>query len=296
MSRFIKAFGAILVGSWLAAPALGEPAMWTLSDEDTTINIIGTVHVLPENTDWRSERIDAAFDEADSVCFELDIVGRALETLGLSYSLGTLKGGDRLVNHLTDEQERDLRAMADEFGIPFTSINVMQPWFASLTIQQYLVEKMGFGEGVEMSLYPDIESQGKALCEMESPQEQLGAFAGMSFEDQLDALLYEPEEVKGLSDEEQFAYAESELNDLVTDWLAGDVAALSETIDEEAKINEGFHNALLVKRNRNWIPRIEAMLEQEGGNFFIAVGAAHLAGEDSVIKMLRDNGHTVKGP
>lgn len=296
MSRLKTLIATLLIGSSCASSAFAEPAMWTLSDEDTTINIIGTVHVLPEGTDWRSKRIDEAFNAADSVCFELDIVARALEAIGLSYSLGTLKNGDRLVNHLDDDQEQDLRELAAELGIPFTSLNVMQPWFASMTIEQYVVEKMGLGEGVEMSLYPDIEAQGKTICEMESPQEQLGALASMSLEDQIHALVHEPEDIKGLSHEEQLAYTEKELNGLIADWLAGDVAGLAETINEEAQTNKGFHDALLVKRNRNWIPRIEEILDREGGNIFIAVGAAHLAGDDSVIAMLRDKGYKVKGP
>lgn len=295
MSSSVRAFIAALTLPFLTLPTSAEPAIWTLSDDDTVINIIGTIHVLPEGTVWRGPRITAAFDAADEVCFEIDIAARALEALSLSYSLGVMKDGDRLLNHLNEEDARDLRDLAGELGIPFESLNVMNPWFASMTIEQYIVDRLGFGEGAEMSLYPDIEAQGKAICEMETTQEQLGAIAGMSFEDQLAAMLYEPEEAKQLDTTEQLAYAARELNQLVEDWLEGDVAAISKIIDREAGNNPAFHEALLVSRNKNWVPRIESLLEQQG-NFLIAVGAAHLAGHDSVIKMLRDKGYKIEGP
>jgi len=82
---------------------------------------------------------------------------------------------------------------------------------------------------------------------------------------------------------------------MVADWLAGDVEAIGEIVTVEEFGSEAYYNALLLDRNKNWIPRIEALLEGEG-NIFIAVGAAHLAGPDSVIKMLRDKGYAIEGP
>lgn len=300
MINTISVFAKRLAGLALSAGCLGsaataEPAMWTLSDEDTVISIIGTVHVLPEGIDWRSERIDAAFDAADQVCFELDVVGRALEVFGLTYKLGTFEGGDKLTNHLDEEQEADLRRTADALGIPFASLNVMKPWFASLTIEQYVVDRMGLAEGVEMLLYPEVTEQGKEICEMETAREQLGALSGLPFEDQLESLFYEPEEIAGLDIDAALAYGEAELSGLIDDWLAGDVEAIGEAASPEGFGSEAFYNALLVQRNANWIPKIEALLETDG-NVFVAVGAAHLAGEDSVIAMLRAQGYAVEGP
>jgi hypothetical protein len=50
---------------------------------------------------------------------------------------------------------------------------------------------------------------------------------------------------------------------------------------------------MLTQRNRNWTREIQKLMKAEEGTFLFAVGAAHLAGEDSVIKMLRDQGETV---
>ncbi|MGB3627242.1 MAG: TraB/GumN family protein, partial [Henriciella sp.] len=58
---------------------------------------------------------------------------------------------------------------------------------------------------------------------------------------------------------------------------------------------DGVYEAIFLDRNKTWVPQIEAMLD-EPGTVFVAVGAGHLAGPDSVITMLRDEGYDVEGP
>jgi len=291
-----RTLAALFASAVLGAPAFAEPAMWTLKDSDTTIHLFGTIHLLPEDTDWKSERIKAALDASDSICFEVDVEGRATEALGLTFNHGIIKDGTRLTDKITDAQEKDLREAAEFLGIPFPSLNVMQPWFASLTLSEYAYDKMGLEEGVEFSLYPQIRQEGKTLCEMETLDEQLGSFWRMPEDIQVEVLFAEPEGAEGLDQTELLELGEAEFTDLLDDWLAGDVAAIGATIDEEADDNQVFHDALLASRNARWVPRIEEMLEREGGHIFIAVGAAHLAGKDSVIKMLRDKGYEIEGP
>ena len=77
---------------------------------------------------------------------------------------------------------------------------------------------------------------------------------------------------------------------LVTAWAAGDIKTLDELFIVEAKAEGGsFYEALFTNRNRNWAGRIETMLKGKG-TIFIAVGAAHLIGEDSVLAMLKAKG------
>ena len=52
---------------------------------------------------------------------------------------------------------------------------------------------------------------------------------------------------------------------------------------------QDFEAALLTKRNQNWIPLIETFIKEKSS--FIAVGAAHLAGDEGVIKLLKEAGY-----
>ena len=47
--------------------------------------------------------------------------------------------------------------------------------------------------------------------------------------------------------------------------------------------------ALLVKRNRNWVAPIRD-LTRRPGNYLVIVGAMHLVGDDSVLAMLDNAG------
>ncbi|MEM6900386.1 MAG: TraB/GumN family protein [Pseudomonadota bacterium] len=284
---------AVLAVSGFAAEA--EPAMWTLSDEDTTINILGTVHLLPPETEWRTDRIKSAFKAADSVCFEVDAIGRAMEVLSLTFSRGIMPPGEKMTDYLDKEETEELRAIAEELGIPFPSINVMQPWFAGLTIEQYIASRAGLVEGVEFSMHPDVLQSGKTLCEMETVEEQLGGLASMSLEEQFNVIRASQDDFEELGADGLVDQFIEDIDELVEMWLAGDVEGISEEVTPEAFGSQAYYDELLVKRNVRWVPRIEAMLEGEG-NILIAVGAAHLAGPDSVITMLRDRGYEVAGP
>ena len=55
----------------------------------------------------------------------------------------------------------------------------------------------------------------------------------------------------------------------------------------------GAYDALLVRRNANWAGQIETLLKGSG-TAFIVVGAAHLAGADSVQSMLEARGVDVR--
>ena len=87
------------------------------------------------------------------------------------------------------------------------------------------------------------------------------------------------------------------LDALVTEWAEGDVDDLAHLMSEpDAMGSEAVYDNLIVTRNANWTEEIKTLMAEEAGSFFIAVGAAHLAGEDSVIAMLRADGYEVDGP
>jgi uncharacterized protein YbaP (TraB family) len=82
---------------------------------------------------------------------------------------------------------------------------------------------------------------------------------------------------------------------LVTAWSIGDVAKLNDLMDENFASHPDQKKRLLSDRNHTWAKQIEVMLNQNR-NFFITVGAAHLAGPDGVPALLRADGYQVQGP
>ena len=81
------------------------------------------------------------------------------------------------------------------------------------------------------------------------------------------------------------------MDQMIQAWRTGNDSMLSELFIDEMK-NEApeLYDSLLVERNNNWLPLIEAMFQQEGTEF-VLVGAAHLVGDDGLLKMLTDKGY-----
>ena len=274
------------------------PAIWELSDDDTTIHIFGTIHALPKDLVWRTAEIDAAFAAADTFCVETDVDAKAMEVIQITFKEGMFRDGDKLSNYLTAEEKEDLYEVSEAVGILPVSIELMKPWNAMLTLSTAVGIKLGLDEasGVEFVLLPEARASGKTICEMESPLEHVTSISRLPMDVQIQVLTHEKEEYKDIEDfDVALEMMRGDLKEMVDEWARGDIEAMEdENILEEYGHIE-FYNAILKKRNENWIPRIEALLD-EPGRKFIAVGAAHLAGPDSVVKMLRDKGYKVSGP
>jgi uncharacterized protein len=81
---------------------------------------------------------------------------------------------------------------------------------------------------------------------------------------------------------------------LIDAWKNGDVATIAHLEDEDMRQAEPkLYQRLLVQRNKAWATKIATLLQQPG-TVFIAVGAAHLAGPDSVQAQLKQLGLPVE--
>ena len=274
-----------------ASEGPGTPALWTLSDEDTTIYIFGTVHLLKPELEWRTPEFDAALASIDTLYTEADVLSPAAQAEGqkLVMDLGMLDGGETLTAILDDADEKEVKEALDILGLPMAALDPMEPWMASITLSQVAVMQQGYapGAGVESVLIGEAEAAGKELAYFETIEEQLNFFANLPDEDQVDFLVASAEAIENEPDM---------LDRLVAEWAEGDVQGLGEMMaDPGAFGSQTVYDVLLVERNRNWIPQIEAILE-EPGTVMVAVGAGHLAGDDSLITMLRDKGYEVTGP
>jgi uncharacterized protein YbaP (TraB family) len=274
-----------------ASHGAGEPAVWTLSDEDTTIRIMGTVHFLRPELDWRSEAIDTALAEADTLVFEADVSSpeAAGEMMRFVSTQAIFTDGRQLTSLLDEGETEELKAALDYLGFPLGAMQTFRPWYAAVNLSVLQMKKDGFDPtaGVEQVLEREGKAAGKDFAYLETIEEQLGRFANLPDEEQVDFLISSAESVEEGSEM---------LDLLVSEWEDGDVTGLAALMSNpEMMGSEAIYDALLKARNQDWVPKIEAMLD-EPGTVLIAVGAGHLAGKDSVINLLRAEGYEVEGP
>jgi len=72
-------------------------------------------------------------------------------------------------------------------------------------------------------------------------------------------------------------------------WEKGDPSAIEKTFADDPEFTPALRDLLIRQRDHNWADAIAKRLEQPG-TVFVAVGAGHLVGPDSVQKMLADKG------
>ena len=93
------------------------PALWVVRDADSTLYLFGTVHVLRPTTAWGSPRVDAAFDSADQIWFEISNPDDQAAVVPLIQQYG-LSPDRPLSSLLTAEEMTTLNNVAAGAGLP----------------------------------------------------------------------------------------------------------------------------------------------------------------------------------
>ncbi|MEE2878714.1 MAG: TraB/GumN family protein [Pseudomonadota bacterium] len=269
----------------------GSPALWTMSDEDTTIHLFGTVHILRPEMDWRTDEINSACESADKLVLEVDMNSEAGQQAVMRDFIqrGLYGDGRTLSSQLSESDLEVLQAALEPLGLPLAAIDPMEPWMVAVNLSVMQLQQEGFDpeSGVEQVLVAEAEADGKTFGFLETASIQANIFDTLA-EDVQKTFLYET--ALTLDDSTVM------LDQVVEEWEDGDVQGLGVLVaNPDTGGGEGIYDALFVERNQNWVPQIEAMLD-EPGTVFVAVGAGHLAGPDSVITMLRDKGYDIEGP
>ncbi len=266
----------------------GQPAMWTLADDDTTVYLFGTVHLLPDDLVWKSQSFQTAFDAADKLYLELDLESPEAqeEMQNLILQHATFTDGTTLSSLLTEDQKAAISKAANTVGVPMAALEPVKPWFAGLQLGLVQIMKSGYNpeSGVEQVLMGEAAASGKTFGYFESALDQVLILSGASLDEQVNNLVFTAKTIDS---------GKEILDVIVDEWADGDVRGMSAMMGEPDMFgSQKAYDDLIVNRNQKWIPQIEAILDDPGVKF-VAVGAAHLAGPDSVIKMLRQKGYDV---
>ncbi|RYY25721.1 MAG: TraB/GumN family protein [Sphingomonadales bacterium] len=270
-----------------AKPAANDadPALWVVRDDDTTIYLFGTVHMLKPGISWFDESVKAAFDKSDTVMLEVVLPGDA-EMGALVAELGTSASGPSLPEQLSAEDAQKLRKALEGLGMAPTALDRSEPWLAATLLASMPLQKLGYTskDGAEAVLTAAAKKAGKPVAGFETAREQLGYFDGLSMAAQR-ALLAET--IRGLPD------AGKTLEQAVSAWSAGDADRLAALINDDVAASPEVADALLFKRNQRWADWIAKRMAQPG-TVFVAVGAGHLAGNAGVQAELAKRGMTVE--
>ncbi len=270
--------------------------MWVIKDADSTIYMTGTIHMLPAEIQWDSEKLRKAIDDADELWLEIpmssDVNKFAAESA--PKMIPYMMSATPLDKLLTPEETAALKARITALDLPpetFTVVNMMKPWYATMLIGISPLVSGGYDptQGIDFKIAGLAEDDGDPIKGFETVEEQAKILSSGSIEEQLAALRH----LIALPEADLNA-SKAAMDDLAAKWARGDISGAAAMFAEMSETDESMFggaaiDALLKNRNENWAGQIETML-QGAGTHFIAVGAGHLVGPDSVQERLKLRG------
>lgn len=266
---------ALVVALCASASALADPALWVTKSPSATVYLFGTVHVLPEGAPWHDPALDKALAASGALYVEEDDDNPvSMQMLVLKYGMDLQHP---LATRLNNADRARLDAAAKTIGVAggMATLNAMKPWLAALTISIAPIIKAGYDpkSGADRQLESQFKAAGKPVDAFETAASQIRIFAGLSHTLQIDLLH------NALDD---YAKGPAQIKKLIEAWQAGEVAAIARNVNGDMRKHyPKLYEVLLVDRNRHFARRIARLLKQHG-TVFVAIGAGHLAGPDSV--------------
>jgi uncharacterized protein YbaP (TraB family) len=232
------------------SPALPDarPALWVVNDEDTVIYLFGTFHALDGKSAWFNDEVETAFNQSNQLILET-LVPQMLRKpaapprgMGLQQPVGPFAGSASFLS---------------------TSKTVMSAGRS---------QGMSTDRGADAILRQAADDVGKPVGGLESFDFQLKMFSRMP-----GAKL--PSDPAAAAS--QKAAVAALLTSLQAAWNAGDIESFTPMLEQMQAKSPDTYRLLFQDRNGRWAAWIARRLQQPG-TVFVAVGAGHLAGKDSV--------------
>ena len=251
-----------------------DPALWVVKGKQTTIYLFGTIHVLKPGLTWFDEAVKSAFDKADEVKLEIVMPDQATMQGLVQATAIAPAGTPPLTQRLPEGKRAAFTKAVTDLGLPANALDRFKPWLAATQLSVAPLSKLGYdsANGPEEVITEAAKQAHKPLSGLETPQQQLGFFGSLSDKAQLQFLESTVDELPTL---------DKQMASMVDEWARGDPEALAREMNDELKSSPEVAKVLLVDRNRNWAQWIKHRMTKPG-TVFIAVGAGHLAGPDSV--------------
>jgi len=277
----------IVMCAMFAETGLADTSVWEVKSGANTVYLGGTVHLLRPSDYPLPPEFDQAYAKSSKVYFETDI-----------NAMGDMNVQVQMLQLLTYSDERTLKTVLNEeaytalndyttkVGLPMMMLEKFKPGMIISTLQILDFQRMGFTpQGVDMHFNSKALGDGKQIGAFETIEEQLGFLAAMGEGNESEFILLS---LKDLEDTDAL------MAKMIAAWRSGDSGALSKLFVDDMR-NEApeIYEALLLQRNRNWLPEIEALLTDEATEF-VLVGAAHLIGPEGLVSMLEAKGYQVK--
>jgi len=285
-ARPTSRLGLILLGLLLCVTVRADGALhslWELHGKHNTVYLLGSIHVLRPNDYPLAPVVLDAYTHAGSLLMEVNLDEINSEQVQAEMlASATLSDGKTLPDVLGKQRYERAASLAHEIGVELSSFDQFAPWFAAEAISELQLTQLGFHpeNGVEMYFMDRARSDGKSVDGLETVHDQISVFQNMSLDAQAEYLLSSLEQAHDLP---------KEVDSMVRAWQRGDTRWFESELQSDLGHDSDLYQSVLVARNRKWVPKIEALLNSDK-NYLVIVGTGHLAGQGSVVDLLKKDG------
>jgi uncharacterized protein len=261
-----------------------QSLLWEISGNGLKQNsyIFGTIHIIKKNDFFLSDVVKDKVKHSQVFITEVDMNIPLLKQLELVQKM-YLPDNKTLMDYVSPEDFRIFSTLVkDSLGLSPSKFNKyirIKPFFTSSLLIKQVVGKI---KAYERELYKIAKNQGIPSDGLETIDFQLSLVDDTPLTEQAKELV---EEVKN------YRQSLANYDEMVKIYKQQDLEKLYTMVVNDSTTDSEFNEKFIFKRNSEWIPIIENRIKDY--SCFIAVGGAHLPGENGVLALLRKQGYTI---
>ncbi len=265
----------------------GKSFLWKVQSGTKLVYLAGSVHALSPDVYPLSPAFEKAFSASDTLVEEIDLAEADALTLAPTIlAKGMYLDGRRFDSVVSKETAALVATRLKDAGLPAEMFQAMKPWMVMLTVAALEAQKAGLDPnlGLDKHFYDRAKAAGKRIIGLETTASQI---------DRLDTMSESLQEQMLRSSLSEAETARNSLKSIVAAWRRGDSAALEKTLLADFTEYPAAYRSLIVERNNNWLPQIDACLARPTP-CMVVVGAAHLVGPDGLLTLLQRKGYKIE--
>jgi len=289
---------------------------WKVTGEHNIVYLLGSIHITDSFLYPLNKKIEAAFDSTSHLAVERDFDSDTEEDDEYYYGKAYISDGTTIADYLDPVIYGGYEAICDIFGFSQDFSDYIYPWFASMILDQIATGIMFANEdtksiedsynavwtlGIDNHFLNKALMQEKNIIGLETAKSRADMQASFSRELQeaiLIGSLFNIFNLLGFYDDDPIEEPETSIFDLLDIWKSGDEKALikSQGIDEKTNdpLLKEYNYKMLTERNKQMTEKIIEFLTEGEGDYFVVVGAAHMVGNDGIVKLLTKAGYKVE--
>ncbi len=255
-----------------------EPARTQPDPQTPPSYVFGTMHSADPRVAHLSPESEQAFGSSRSFCAEANLDGTALMTVGQRMFSSDGRSLDAI---LGPDLFGRIAPMLAQRGLPADFLPMLRPWVVLLTLGIPTSVSSDSGTILDVDLMQRAEAAGKEVCGLETLDEQIDSVEKMPERDQIAHIRAAADEAGSL----EAMYAKA-----IELYVRGDLAGLR-GLESGNGDDAELSRRLIDQRNVRMADRIAPRARK--GGVFVAIGAAHLGGEQGVLALLERRGFRV---